>query len=80
MMETTQLESSVDAYTRCHEDFEILQHNRILDLEPALTGLEHLVAKVKRRSLLLKIVRSGSRGAAVMNFIGIHQPAGSSSA
>lgn len=50
------------------------------DLEKAFTRLEPPVADVERRVELLENVRSRRGGAVVMSPIGVHQPAGGSSA
>lgn len=47
MTEQARLESFGEASARCREDFEALLHDRLDDLEPALTWLGVLVADVE---------------------------------
>lgn len=80
MIETARLESLGEAYASCRKDFEALSHDGLSDLEQALTRLEHLVADVERRVIMLHNVRTRHEGAGVMSPAGVHQPAGASSA
>lgn len=79
MVEIARLESFSETYARGRDDFEASLHDKRSYFEPAFTQLEHLMGNVECSVTLLKNVRSRREGAAVMNFVGVHQQADQSS-
>lgn len=68
------LESFVDVYTSCGEDFEVLLQDRLQKLEQALKLLGQLVDNVARRGAELESTRTDREGRAMTGPTDVHIP------